>query len=158
MNKDGQLSYEEFLRALCRVMPESYTLDQLRKLTSYVDVDHDGFIQFEEFEKSFTLMDKSSSDQNYMHSQKLVSYIWKNKAPLRTVYRLLDPGNGRVSIENLKTGEDAVCSAACCSANWLAHLTLLLCCFAALPTGLCAVTALLLCCTTDCRFATLLRY
>ena len=44
VNKDGQLSYEEFLHALCRVMPESYTLDQLRKFTSYVHVDHDGFM------------------------------------------------------------------------------------------------------------------
>eukprot|EP00656_Telonema_subtile_P006326 TRINITY_DN12908_c0_g1_i1.p1 TRINITY_DN12908_c0_g1~~TRINITY_DN12908_c0_g1_i1.p1 ORF type:complete len:880 (+),score=222.35 TRINITY_DN12908_c0_g1_i1:84-2723(+) len=103
-NKDGKLSYEEFLQALCRVMPECYTLDQLRKLCSYADVNHDGSIEFDEFAARLTIRDNQVSDKNYMHSHNLTNFIWKNKAPLRTVYRLLDCGNGTISLDNLKTG------------------------------------------------------
>lgn len=87
-------------------MPEQYTLDQLRKLTSFADVNHDGTIEFEEFSSRLVVLDKAQQTQEdgYLHSHNLAAFVWKNKAPLRTVYRLLDPGTGMISIENLKTG------------------------------------------------------
>ena len=66
-------------------MPEKYTLDQLRKLTSYADVNHDGTIEFDEFKSRLVVLDKAQQGQegDYLHSHNLAAFVWKNKVIIR---------------------------------------------------------------------------
>jgi Ca2+-binding EF-hand superfamily protein len=102
VNQDKKLQLSEFSAALGS-LGFKWSEDELRELFSSIDVQKQGFISWEEFEKAFAASDAKSDLYTQEIIQKVCVAIHRGRYQLKHVFREMDlDGNGQLSWDEFK--------------------------------------------------------
>jgi protein phosphatase len=109
LNKNGELDLEEFraLLAVCDIFD-----DGINDLFEYIDENGDGAISFSEFQEIFnhkSVKDEKSKLFSESLLQRILSALFQSKTKLKVLFKRLDQnGDGKISVEELKIGIEAM--------------------------------------------------